>query len=89
VADLLAAHALAPLGEPHEGCLVAADRDVYYSAWASFVAYLGSRYGWDRFGEALALPTADDARADYVGAFGRSLEELVADWERELPRAAP
>jgi hypothetical protein len=86
VADLIAASAIAPLAEPHEGCLVAAERDVYYSAWSSFVAFLARRYGWDRFGEALTLPAVADDHADYVAAFGSPLEDLTAAWERTLPR---
>jgi hypothetical protein len=89
VADLLAASAVAPLDEPHEGCLVAAERDIYYSAWSSFVAFLARHYGWDRFGEALSLPPVAEDHADYAAAFGRPLEVLTAAWERELPRPAP
>ena len=89
VADYLAARAFTPLAEPREGCLVAAERDVYYSAWASFVDFLARRYGWDRVGAALAMPGADEARADYRGAFGRSLEELSAEWEREVAGPHP
>ncbi|HZR97889.1 MAG TPA: hypothetical protein VFE37_04235 [Chloroflexota bacterium] len=85
-ADLLAKSAIAPLAEPHEGCLVAAERDVYYSAWSSFVDFLARHYGWDRFGEALSLPPVADDHADYAAAFGRSLEDLTAAWEQELPR---
>jgi hypothetical protein len=89
VRDLRAADAFGPLAETREGCLVAAERDVYYSAWASFVAYLGREYGWDRFGEALRLPAAGEDLADYVGAYGTLLEELIAGWERELAAADP
>ena len=89
VRDLRVADAFGPLAETREGCLVAAERDVYYSAWASFVGYLGQQYGWDRFGEALRLPAAGEDLADYVGAFGVPLEELIAAWERELAAADP
>jgi hypothetical protein len=89
VRDLQAGEAFGPLAETREGCLVAAERDVYYSAWASFVGYLGRVYGWDRFGEALRLPPAGEDRADYEGAYGRSLEELLAAWERDLAADQP
>jgi hypothetical protein len=88
VADLLATSAIAPLAEPHEGCLVAAERDVYYSAWSSFVDFLRRHYGWDRFGQALTLPPVAENHADYAAAFGRPLEDLTAAWERELPSPA-
>jgi hypothetical protein len=85
VADLIAASAIAPLAEPHEGCLIAAERDVYYSAWSSFVDFLARRYGWDRFGQALTLPALAEDHADYAAAFGSPLEDLTAAWERTLP----
>ncbi len=85
VSELLAAKAFAPIGEEPRGCLVASQRDAYYSAWASFVAYLIRRYGWEQFGEALRLPAAADDLADYVDAFGAPLEDLVAAWQRTLP----
>jgi hypothetical protein len=88
-ADLLATSAVAPLTEEREGCLVAAERDVYYSAWSSFVDFLARHYGWDRFGEALTLPPVAEDHADYTAAFGRPLEDLVDAWEQELPRPSP
>jgi hypothetical protein len=88
-ADLLATSAVAPLAEAHEGCLVAADRDVYYSAWSSFVDFLARQYGWDRFGQALSLPPLSEDHADYAAAFGLPLEALTAAWEQQLPRPTP
>jgi hypothetical protein len=88
VAELQAAGALAPLPEPRPGCLLAAERDVYYSAWASFVDFLLRRYGWDRFAGIMSLPAAAEDLADYLGAYGRSLEALSAEWEAEI-RARP
>ncbi|HEY7066815.1 MAG TPA: hypothetical protein VII06_35450 [Chloroflexota bacterium] len=88
-ADLVATNAVAPLDESHEGCLVAAERDVYYSAWSSFVDFLGRTYGWDHFGQALSLPPLEEDHADYAAAFGHTLEELTAAWEQQLPPAAP
>ena len=85
VAGLLAAHAFDPIGDEPRGCLVASQRDTYYSAWASFVGYLVRRYGWERFGEVLRLAAAAEDRGDYVDAFGLPLEDLVAAWERTLP----
>jgi hypothetical protein len=84
VADLLRSGTVESLGEEPPGCLVPAQRDVYYSAWASLVDYLVRHYGWDSFGEALVLPASSDDRADYYAAFGHTLEEIVADWRREL-----
>ena len=84
VADLQRGHAFAPLTEPQEGCLSAAERNIYYSAWASFVDFLLRRYGWDAMGIALHAPGIED-RADYVQAFGQSLETLAAAWEATLP----
>ena len=89
VIGLRAAEAFAPLAQTPEGCLVAAERDVYYSAWASFVGYLGREYGWDRVGEALRLPSVAPDEADYPAAFGHPLRDLVAGWERELAVSAP
>ncbi len=86
VADLLATQALAPLTTAPHGCLVAAERDVYYSVWASFVDYLLRHYGWERLAAALTLPPAGEGEADYRGAFGHSLAELACAWERELGR---
>ncbi len=85
VAELQAAGALPASADEPRGCLVASQRDVYYSAWASFVGFLVRRYGWERFGEALQLPAVAEDRADYQDAFGSSLDELVAAWEQTLP----
>ena len=76
--------AVQALDEEPAGCLVPAQRDVYYSAWSSLVDYLVRHYGWDSFGEALTLPASSEDRADYYTAFGRSLDEIIADWRREL-----
>jgi hypothetical protein len=84
VRELHAAGAFGSLAEPRAGCLVAAERDVYYSAWASFVDFLVGRYGWEAFGEALKRPPVGEDLADYEGAFGRPLADLVADWERTV-----
>lgn len=84
VRELYAAGAFGSLAEPRAGCLMAAERDVYYSAWASFVDFLVSRYGWEAFGEALKRPPVAEDLADYEGAFGRPLRDLVADWERTV-----
>jgi hypothetical protein len=84
VADLVHSGAVESLGEEPAGCLVPAQRDVYYSAWASLVDYLVRHYGWDAFGEALMLPASGDDRADYDAAFGHTLDDIVADWRREL-----
>ena len=81
---LLAAGAFAPLAMPPEGCLAAAQRDVYYSAWASFVDFLIRRYGWERLRAAMTLPLVSEDRADYESAYGRSLEDLAAEWQRTL-----
>ncbi len=88
VRDLHAADAFGPLAETREGCYLTAERDVYYSAWASFVGFLGDRYGWDAFGAALQHPPVADDLADYVAAFGRPLPDLLAEWERALAAGA-
>jgi hypothetical protein len=84
VVDLLGAGALAPLEEQGPDCLLAAQRDVYYSAWASFVGFLIHQYGWDRFSAALALPEAGPRLADYQGTYGRTLAELAREWQASL-----
>jgi hypothetical protein len=89
VAELVRSGAVQTLGEEPAGCLVAAQRDVYYSAWASLVDYLLRHYGWDRLGEALMLPPSGEDRADYPAAYGHSLEEIVAAWRRELGAVGP
>jgi hypothetical protein len=88
VADLLRGRAVAPLSAPQEGCLPAAERNLYYSVWASFVGYLLREYGWDALGSALHAPGHDD-RADYEAAFGQPLEALAATWEARLLGASP
>ena len=84
VADLVRSGAVQSLDEEPTGCLAPAQRDVYYSAWSSLVDYLVRHYGWPSFGEALTLPASVEDRADYYAAFGRSLDEIMADWRREL-----
>ena len=83
VADLLRGQAVAPLPAPQTGCLPAAERNRYYSVWASFVGYLLREYGWDALGTALRAPGVGD-RADYVAAFGQPLEALAAAWAATL-----
>lgn len=75
--DLLEAGRLLPIRRDPAG----ARANDAYEGWASFVDYLIGAYGWERFDQ---LYRSGDGRypgsADYRGVYGRSLDELAAEW---------
>ena len=79
-----------------EGCLE--HRDVVYTEWASFLDYLIDQYGFDALLSLIAanfptMPTIEAAveatgvsyhEANYQAVYGRTLQELEADWLEHL-----
>jgi hypothetical protein len=73
-----------PLDDPPPSCTIR-DRDVIYNERASFVGYLLSTYGRDRFLEASATrarstSSALEYVADYQGVYGKSFAQLASEW---------
>jgi hypothetical protein len=68
-----------------------ARRDQIYSQWGGFVGYLVERYGWEKVLELFASAYSEvegslniDYPTDYPGVLGLALNQLEADWLREL-----
>ncbi len=69
----------------------AIQHEIGYLEAASFVSYLIETYGWPRVRDFYAATTADDGyalagaiSANLQGHFGKSLEEVEADWREYL-----
>lgn len=68
-----------------------ARRDQIYSQWGGFVGYLVERYGWDKVHALFESAHSEvegsqniDYPTDYPGVLGLALNQLEADWLRDL-----
>ncbi|MBX0326781.1 hypothetical protein K2Z83_03680 [Oscillochloris sp. ZM17-4] len=56
------------------------DMNTLYYEWASFVEFLIKVYGRDRFDALYVSGHSDPGSADYLGVYGKSLDQLEAEW---------
>ncbi len=70
---------LLPLATSYEGRPVADMNQLYYQ-WAAFVEYLIGTYGRNSFDALYVSGSREPGSADYRGVYGKSLEELEAEW---------
>jgi hypothetical protein len=88
-ADVFSVHPLTQ-GANLSDCLD--QRDILYTQWASFVGYLGDTYGWEAFVElmASAISEVNDEGVispnptDYEGVYGKTLDDLEAEWLAQI-----
>ena len=90
VRDYLVRETFLPLSTPAEfadpgesdgaaDCI--ARRDIVLTEWASLIEYLVETYGREDFyARAVAALQSGRSVVDYVGIFGRSFEQIEADW---------
>jgi hypothetical protein len=78
------------------GVVCLARRDMFYMEWAAFVEHLVAEHGLPAVLELMRRKLPADATEavsqhafDYVGLFGRSLEELEQKWLAAIDGAAP
>jgi hypothetical protein len=59
--------------------------DVAYDMWAGFVDYLARTYGWEKFNQLyLSGRGRGPGSADYRGIYGKSFQDLYAEWYATL-----
>lgn len=68
-----------PLATHYSGLGIAAMNALYYQ-WASFVEFLIQTYGRESFDQLYITGQSNPGSADYVGVYGKSLEELEQEW---------
>jgi hypothetical protein len=56
------------------------DMNTLYYEWASFVEYLISTYGRNKFDALYVSGSKEPGSADYAGVYGKSLDELEQEW---------
>lgn len=71
--------ALYPLATHYSGLGIAAMNTLYYQ-WASFVDYLISIYGREKFDQVYVTGHNDPGSADYAGVYGKDLGTLEQEW---------
>lgn len=74
-----------PLATNYSGLGVAAMNALYYQ-WASFVDFLISTYGRDKFDRVYVTGHSAVGSADYAGVYGKPLSELEKEWQSWLDR---
>ncbi len=57
------------------------DMNTLYYEWGSFVEFLINVYGRDRFDVLYITGHSDPGSADYQGVYGKSLDQLEAEWK--------
>jgi hypothetical protein len=72
-----------PLATNYSGLGVAAMNALYYQ-WASFVDFLISSYGREKFDRLYVSGHGAPGSADYAGVYGKGLDELEAEWQAWL-----
>src|SRR5262245_51227733 len=72
-----------PLATHYSGLGIAAMNALYYQ-WASFVDFLISTYGRERFDRLYVTGHSDPGSADYAGVYGKDLHTLESEWQAWL-----
>jgi hypothetical protein len=71
--------ALLPLATSYTGRSIS-DMNTLYYQWASFVEFLLTAYGRERFDALYVSGSSAPGSADYYGTYGKSLPQLEAEW---------
>ncbi len=72
-----------PLATDYTGLGIGAMNALYYQ-WASFVEFLISTYGRDKFDRLYVTGDNAPGSADYVGTYGKGLDALEQEWQAWL-----
>lgn len=64
------------------------DMNTLYYQWASFVEFLIQVYGRDKFDQLYATGSSNPGSADYAGVYGKTLDQLEAEWRDYVLRSA-
>jgi hypothetical protein len=75
----LVAGSTLPLGTSYVGRPIG-DMNTLYYEWASFVEFLIKAYGRDKFDALYVSGHSDPGSSDYQGVYGKSLDQLEAEW---------
>jgi hypothetical protein len=75
----VAAGSALPLATSYVGRPIG-DMNTLYYEWASFVEFLIKAYGRDRFDALYVTGSSAPGSADYQGVYGKSLDQLEAEW---------
>jgi hypothetical protein len=72
-----------PLAQSYEGLGVDAQNTMYYQ-WASFVEFLITTYGREKFDQVYVTGKGAPGSADYQGVYGKGLDVLEQEWQAWL-----